>query len=236
MRSRARRSASKTTAGGQVVDVRFPHQTISGAVYAPTAAVALGDEPSIELRREQRFQRSKRHAHRVAIRAVVLTAAERAGPVAGRQRDLRHRGRRRRPSVRGGERMPPIPELGHACDPQRAPVVADDGAVVIDEAAAVPGEQAVATRGVEVAPRIDRLRRGIREAQRRTFGRNCNTSNSPSTALSFKASVGTHFGNGVTIVRWAPDAVCSSSMASSAEGGKRSARRTSTGQMRRWTA
>ncbi len=129
--------------------------------------------------------------------------------------------------------MPPIPELGHARDPQRTAVVAHDGALVVDETAAVPGEQAPTACRVDVAPRIDPVTSGT---HRRTFGRNCNASSSPSSALASNASAGTHSGNGVTILRWAPDAVCSSSMASSAGEGKRSARRTSTGQMRRWTS
>ena len=56
--------------------------------------------------------------------------------------------------------MAPISELGQARDPQRAPVVAHDSAVVVDEAAAVAGEQAASARRVDVAPWIDPVTSG----------------------------------------------------------------------------
>ena len=45
---------------------------------------------------------------------------------------------------------------------------------------------------------------------------------------------GTHSGNGISVVRWAPDAVCSSSTAAKRSPGKRSAIRTRAGHSRRW--
>ena len=220
-------------AGRQVVDARLPHQAVSGAVHAPTAAVALGDESPIQL------------ATRAAAWNTPPPGSPRRGttgrPPAGTTRRAggrpparRRRRGRRSASIDAGRRGAAAnPELGHARDPQRTAVVAHDRAPVVDEAAAVPGEQAPTAHRVEVAPRVDAVTSGT---HRRTFGRNCKASSSPSSALASNASAGTHSGNGVTILRCAPDAVCSSSMASSAGEGKRSARRTSAGQMRRWTS
>ena len=50
------------------------------------------------------------------------------------------------------------------------------------------------------------------------------------------SSGGTHAGNAIPTVRWAPEAVCCSSTAASRSAGKRSATRTSAGQIRRWTS
>lgn len=91
----------------------------------------------------------------VAVRAIRVTPARRAGAVSGGQRDRVVEEEDRRPAVGPGQRHAPVAKLGQARDPQgRAAVVAHDLLGLIDDAAAVAGEQAAGAHRVQVSPRI----------------------------------------------------------------------------------
>lgn len=51
----------------------------------------------------------------------------------------------------------PVLELGHTRNPKRAAVVADDLAVLVNQAATVAREQAPCVDGVKITPRIDTI-------------------------------------------------------------------------------
>ena len=72
--------------------------------------------------------------------------------------------------------------------------------------------------------------------QRRQRGSCASASSTLRSVAAAISSGGTHAGNGTSTVRWAPEAVCCSSTAASRSAGKRSATRTSAGQIRRWTS
>jgi hypothetical protein len=72
-------------------------------------------------------------------------------------------------------------------------------------------------------------------AQRRQAGRRASASSTVSSAAAARSSAGIHSGKGTSIVRWAPDRVCTSSTAARRSRGNRSATRTRAGQTRRWS-
>ena len=77
---------------------------------------------------------------------------------------------------------------------------------------------------------------GMRRRQRRQTGSCASASSTLRSVAAAISSGGTHAGNATSTVRWAPEAVCCSSTAASRSAGKRSATRTSAGQIRRWTS
>ena len=77
---------------------------------------------------------------------------------------------------------------------------------------------------------------GMHRCQRRQRGSCASASSTLRSVAAAMSSGGTHVGNATSTVRWAPEAVCCSSIAASRSTGKRSATRTSAGQIRRWTS
>ena len=77
---------------------------------------------------------------------------------------------------------------------------------------------------------------GMRRRQRRQTGSCASASSTLRSVAAAMSSGGTHAGNATSTVRCAPEAVCCSSTAASRSAGKRSATRTSAGQIRRWTS
>ncbi len=74
----------------------------------------------------------------------------------------------------------------------------------------------------------------MHSGQRRQAGSCASASWTVRRLAAVISSTGTHSGNGISVVRWAPDAVCSSSTAAKRLPGKRSATRTRAGHSRRW--
>ncbi len=74
----------------------------------------------------------------------------------------------------------------------------------------------------------------MHSGQRRQAGSCASASSTVRRLAAVISSSGTHSGNGISVVRWAPDAVCSSSTAAKRLPGKRSATRTRAGHSRRW--
>ena len=74
----------------------------------------------------------------------------------------------------------------------------------------------------------------MHSGQRRQAGSCVSASSTVRRLAAVMSSTGTHSGNGISVVRWAPDAVCSSSTAAKRSPGKRSATRTRAGHSRRW--
>jgi hypothetical protein len=117
--------------------------------------VPFGDQPAIEVGREDRSRRTFGVTDCVAVAPVVVAAAQPARPVPGRQGDRVVEEEEGRPPPGLVERVAPPAERRQADDPERAPVVAHDLAPIVDEAAPVAGEQPAAGRRVEITPRID---------------------------------------------------------------------------------
>ena len=76
----------------------------------------------------------------------------------------------------------------------------------------------------------------LHRRQRRQTGSCASASSTLRSVAAAMSSGGTHAGNATSTIRWAPEAVCCSSTAASRSAGKRSATRTSAGQIRRWTS
>ena len=148
------RSSSRTTvpSGSDSTGARHNRRSAARRQSAP-ATQTLAGEPPVEL--DGRRQ-SIAVGERSSVGVVVGAAAVGARTVPGGEGDGLVEEEDRRPPVRVVERLSIAAELRQARDPQRAAaVVANDGAGVVDEAAAVAGEQTPGVDGVEVAPRVD---------------------------------------------------------------------------------
>ena len=103
-----------------------------------------------------------------------------------------------------------------------------------------PRSLACAVRAHLSSVRVKRHRRTLAcqllRRQRRQTGSCASASSTLRSVAAAMSSGGTHAGNATSTIRWAPEAVCWSSTAASRSAGKRSATRTSAGQILRWTS
>ncbi len=147
---------------GQVRPRRAPHDAIGCSLDAPATTVALRHEAPVELACLEWFAGTDSAGHRVAVGVVGVAAAQTTGPMASRQRDRVVQEEDGRPATRLRERPAPLAVLEQAGDPQRAAMMSDDRAVVVDKAPAVAGEQTALRAGVKIAPRVDAVATGHR--------------------------------------------------------------------------
>jgi hypothetical protein len=117
--------------------------------------VAFSGESPVQFWSENGAVRGDRRRNRVSIRDVVVSSAKPAGSMAGGKRSGVIEEEQRCPCPRRCERMRPPLIFGTTDDPQRPSVMAHDLAGVINEAAAVAGEQPTRGDGVEVTPRVN---------------------------------------------------------------------------------
>lgn len=145
--------------------------SVGPAIKTATTAQPLSREPPVELDGEHRPSRSAGDGHGLAIAHVLLSAAVAAGTMSGCESDGLVEEEQGGPAVGRRQRLPVVPELEPTRDPERTVVVPDDGTVVVDETATVPGEAAASSHCMEIAPRINPVSAGAHVGPIRPDGR-----------------------------------------------------------------
>ncbi len=122
------------------IDTTGPENPVLSPDESTAAAVSLGGNPLVELRRQDGTAIGLCQGHRTSIGEVVGSAAESTRSMTGRQGNSIVEEEQRSPGLWSFERMLPIPVLDVTCDPQRPSVMTGQLSGIIYQTATVAGE------------------------------------------------------------------------------------------------